>query len=64
MYIVNIVKHDYLNGNVYIHHKSSTLDLKNVPNARADYILLHEISHKYKMSYNAFYKGSTYPTHL
>ena len=44
--------------------KSRITDLKNVPNARVATDLLHEISHNYKISYNAFYEGSTYPTQL
>ena len=64
MYIVNIVKRVILYGNEFIHHKEQNYRLKNVPNARVATDLLHEISHNYKISYNAFYEGSTYPTHL
>ena len=51
----------YMETYAYIHLKSSTSDLKNVPNARADYILLHEISHKLKRLYIAFLQGVNLP---
>ena len=64
MYIVNTVKRVILYGNVFIHHKEHNYRLKNVPNAQVATDLRHEISYNCKISYIAFYKGSTYPTHL
>ena len=64
MYIVNTVKRVILYGNEFIHYKEQNYTLKNVPNTRVATDLIHEINHNYKMSYFAFYEGSTYPTHL
>ena len=41
--------------------KSRITDLKNVPNARVATDLLHEISHNYKISYDAFLRGVNLP---
>ena len=61
MYIVNTVKRVILFGNEFIHYKEQNNRLKNVPNARVATDLLHEISHKYKISYIAFLQGVNLP---
>ena len=61
MYIVNTVKRVILYGNECFHHKEQNYRLKNVPNARVATDLLHEISHNYKISYNAFSRGVNLP---
>ena len=63
MYLVNTVKMVILYGNEF-HYKEQNYRLENVPNARVATDLFHDISHNYKISYIAFYEGSTYPTHL
>ena len=64
MYLVNNVKSVILYGNALVHLKKLNYRLKHVPNTRIATDLLYEISHNYKISYIAFYKGSTYPTHI
>ena len=64
MYMVNTLNGVSLHENVFIHIKQHVYSLKNVPYARVAYVLLHEISHFYSISYIAVLQGSTYPTHL
>ena len=61
MYILNIVKRVTLYGNVLIHLKHLYFRIKNIPNAPVANILLHEISHYYKISYIAFLQGVNLP---
>ena len=61
MYVVNTLKLVMLNGNVFIHLKQQFYSLKNVPNARVAYVLLHEINHIYNISYIAVLQGVNSP---
>ena len=64
MYIVNIVKSVILFEKCVYASKKYNYRFKNVPIARVANVLLHGKSHYYKILYIAFYKGSTYPTHI
>ena len=61
MYIVNTVKWLFCLEMNFIHHKEQNYRLKNVPNARVATDMLHEIGHKYKISYIAFLQGVNLP---
>ena len=53
MYIVNTIKRVSLYGNAFIHLKKRI--------AREDTVLIHEISHNYKLLYITFLHGITFP---
>ena len=63
MYISNIVKRVILCGSVFSNLKQN-YRLKDEQNAWEANVLLHELSHDYKISYTSFLQGVNLPKYI